>query len=56
MPGACLGLEKKISLRHQSLVHSPNQRCQNLCGMMHEVNVRYNDQDGKTNMTNKLLS
>jgi hypothetical protein len=34
----------------RSLAYSPIQRGQNLCGMMHEVNIRYNDRDGKSNM------
>jgi hypothetical protein len=37
MQGACLGLRKKKSWLHRSLVHSPKQQGQYLCGMMHKV-------------------
>jgi hypothetical protein len=54
MQGACLGQGKKKSYFRQSSMHSPNQRDQNLCGMMHEVNVMHNDRDGKCDMAHKL--
>jgi hypothetical protein len=42
---------RKKNLLRRSLACSPIQRGQNLCGMMHEVNVRYNDWDGKSDTT-----